>query len=471
MKLLYNVEDKPQLGTTILLALQHMLAAMGAIIAVPLVVGSAIGLPTDQMVILVNAALMVSGVVTIIQCKGVGPVGIRLPVVMGTSFTFVAIAISIGLDAGVSGIFGAALIGSLVMIVGSRFMPQIRKLFPPVVSGTVVMLIGLTILPVSVDWFAGGFVGQEGYGSLSNLMLGLLVLVVVIALSQLGKGIISAAAIVIGMGVGYFVAMMMGIVDFSPVKDAKFFALPELLPFGITFTVSGVIGMSIAYLVTIMESTGDFLALSDATHTKLTGKKLSRGILCDGVGSALASMFGTTPFSSFSQNVGIVSITGVASRHVVAMTGILMLLAGLFPKLGGLVVTIPTPVLGGAGLVMFAMIISAGINILSRINFTKRNMLIIAVGVASGMAVTVRPEVLTYLPDSLKVILGSGITTGSLVALILNIALSVDRADEAESAEDKREALVEQIKECEACNQALLEQEQQQAQIREEAKI
>lgn len=459
MKLFYNVEDKPPVGASILLALQHMLAAMGAIIAVPLVVGSAIGLPTEQMVILVNAALMVSGVVTIIQCKGMGPVGIRLPVVMGTSFTFVAISISIGLDAGVAGIFGASLVGSLVMIIGSRFMPQIRKLFPPVVSGTVVVLIGLTILPVSVDWFAGGFVGQEGYGQVSNLMLGLLVLVVVIVLSQVGKGIISAAAIVIGMAVGYVVAIFMGIVDFSPVHNAKFFALPEVLPFGLSFTVSGIIGMSIAYLVTIMESTGDFLALSDATHTKLTGKKLSKGILCDGIGSAMASIFGATPFSSFSQNVGIVSITGVASRHVVAVTGIIMLLAGMFPKLGGIVVTIPSPVLGGAGLVMFAMIISAGIGILSRINFTKRNMLIIAVGVASGMAVTVRPEILANMPNFLKVILGSGITTGSLVALTLNIVLGINRADEAESAQEKREALEEQIKECEACNRALEEEQ------------
>ncbi|MGF1692615.1 nucleobase:cation symporter-2 family protein [Photobacterium kagoshimensis] len=459
MKLLYNVEDKPPMGAAILLALQHMLAAMGAIIAVPLVVGSAIGLPTEQMVILVNAALMVSGVVTIIQCKGVGPVGIRLPVVMGTSFTFVAISISIGLDSGISGIFGASLVGSLVMIIGSRFMPQIRKLFPPVVSGTVVVLIGLTILPVSVDWFAGGFVGQEHYGQINNLMLGLLVLVVVIVLSQLGKGLVSAAAIVIGMMVGYIVAIFMGVVDFTPVKEAKFFSLPELLPFGLSFTVSGVIGMSIAYLVTIMESTGDFLALSDATHTKLTGKKLSKGILCDGIGSALASVFGATPFSSFSQNVGIVSITGVASRHVVAVTGVIMLIAGMFPKLGGIVVTIPSPVLGGAGLVMFAMIISAGIGILSRINFTKRNMLIIAVGVASGMAVTVRPEILTYMPDSIRVILGSGITTGSLVALGLNIVLGINRADEAESANEKREALKDQIKECEECEKALAEED------------
>lgn len=452
MKLLYKIEDKPPMGVSIVLALQHMLAAMGAIVAVPLVVGSAIGMATDEMVILVNAALMVSGLVTIIQCKGAGPVGIRLPVVMGTSFTFVAISISIGLESGASAIFGSALIGSLVMIIGSRFMPQIRKLFPPVVSGTVVLLIGLTILPVAVDWFAGGFVGQEGYGDHNNLLLGLLVLVVVIVLSQLGKGIVSAAAIVIGMFVGYLVAIMLGIVDFSPVGAAPVFALPSLLPFGLSFTISGIIGMSIAYLVTIMESTGDFLALSDATNTKLTGEKLSKGILCDGLGSALASTLGTTPFSSFSQNVGIVSITGVASRHVVALTGLIMVFAGLFPKIGALVVTIPSPVLGGAGLVMFAMIISAGIGILARINFTKRNMMIIAVGVAFGMAVTFRPEILHSFPDSIRVIFSSGITAGSLVALLLNLVLRVSRSDEVQCTAEKRESLKEQIEESEAEN-------------------
>lgn len=460
MKLLYKVEDRPPLGAGIVLALQHMLAAMGAIVAVPLVVGSAIGLTTGEMVILVNAALMVSGIVTIIQCKGVGPVGIRLPVVMGTSFTFVAISISIGLESGVSAIFGAALVGSFVMIIGSRFMPQIRKLFPPVVSGTVVVLIGLTILPVAVDWFAGAYVGQEEYGQLSNLMLGSLVLLVVIVLSQFGKGIVAAAAIVLGMLVGYLVAIGLGVVDFSPIQEAEFFSLPEILPFGISFTISGIIGMSIAYLVTIMESTGDFLALSDATHTKLTGDKLSKGILCDGLGSALASTLGTTPFSSFSQNVGIVSITGVASRHVVALTGLIMLFAGLFPKIGALVVTIPSPVLGGAGIVMFAMIISSGIGILSKINFTKRNMLIIAVGVATGMAVTMRPDILNYLPDSVKVVFGSGITAGSLVALLLNIVLRVSKSDEAQCTEEKRECLEEMIKECDACAAAALEKEE-----------
>lgn len=316
-------------------------------------------------------------------------------------------------------------------------MPFIRKLFPPVVTGTVVTLIGLSLIPVAVDWLAGGQVGSEGYAKPANLMIGLLVLALVIALSQWGRGILAAAAVVIGIVVGFVVCIAFGLVDFSPVKEASAVALPSPLHFGLSFPISGIIGMSVAYLVTIMESTGDFMALSDATHRKLTGKKLSSGILCDGLGSALASVFSTTPFSSFSQNVGIVAISGVASRHVVAITGGMLILAGLFPVLGALVVAIPLPVLGGAGLVMFAMIISAGISMLSRIEFNRRNMLIIAVSIGSGMAVTVRPELLSYLPEFAKVALASGITTGSLVALLLSGILP---GREAVVLEDETEA-------------------------------
>jgi NCS2 family nucleobase:cation symporter-2 len=443
MELLYKVEDKPPVGTSILLAAQHLLAALGAIIAVPLVVGGVLGLPTEDMVVLVNAAMLISGVVTIIQCRGAGPVGIRLPVVMGTSFTFVGVSIAIGFEHGVGGILGSALVASLVMIVGSFFMPMIRKLFPPIVTGTVVTLIGLSLIPVAVDWIAGGQVGTDGYASIPNLMIGLLVLALVVVLSQFGKGIFGASAVVIGIVTGFIVCALAGLVDFTPVEQAALVALPSPLHFGLSFPISGIIGMSIAYLVTIIESTGDFLALSDVTKTKLTGKKLSRGILADGLGSALASVFSTTPFSSFSQNVGIVGMTGVASRYVVAITGAMLVLAGLFPIIGALVVIIPLPVLGGAGLVMFAMIITAGVNILSKTEHTKRNGIIVAVGVGAGMAVTVRPELLANLPEFLKVILASGITTGSLVALFLNLLLpgrEVEAMDDEEETESAQKA-------------------------------
>ncbi|HJF73717.1 nucleobase:cation symporter-2 family protein [Gallibacterium anatis] len=427
-QLLFNVEDKPPFGLGLLLAAQHLLAALGGIIAVPLVIGNVLQLPTADTIVLVNAALLISGVVTIIQCLGVGPIGIRLPSVMGTSFTFVAAALAIGFsEDGVAGILGASLVGSLVMIIGSFFMPSIRKLFPPVVTGTVVTMIGLSLIPVAVDWFAGGQRGEPQYATPENLTMAFFVLALVVILVQWGKGIFSAAAIVIGMLAGYCVALALGWVNFDGVKQAQVFALPQPLHFGLAFPISGIIGMSIAYLVTIVESSGNFLALGNATKTEITGDHLRRGVLCDGVGSALAAIMSTTPFSSFSQNIGVISLTGVASRYVVAMTGGLLVLAGLFPVFGALIVSIPLPVLGGAGLMMFAMIIAAGIQMLDKVERTKRNGLIIAISIGCGLAVTTRPEILDKLPAFFKEIFGSGITVGSLLALILNLILPEEK--------------------------------------------
>ena len=421
--LLYQVDDRPPLMTTILLAAQHMLAALGGIIAVPLVIGAVLKLPAEHVVALVNAALLGSGVVTIIQCKGVGPVGIRLPCVMGTSFAFVGAAISIGFQHGVAGILGCSLVASTVMIAGSFFMPQIRKLFPHTVTSVAVTMIGLSLVPVAVDWAAGGQGAGAGYGAPVNLGVALFVLVTVIALVQFGRGIVSAAAVVIGMAIGYALCVAMGLVDFSSVHKAAVFALPQPLFFGLSFPPSGIFAMSLAYVVTMVETTGTFMALGAATQTKVGGKKLSRGVLCDGVGSAFVSMLGSPPVSTFAQNVGVISLTGVASRHVVALTGVLLVLAGLFPVLGALVVTIPQPVLGGAGLMMFAMIIAAGMQMLGKVEPSKRNGLIIAVSIGCGLAVSMRPELLSKMPAVVGHIFGSGIGTGAIVAVLLNLLL------------------------------------------------
>lgn len=421
MKSFYGIEDKPPLGTSLLLALQHLLAAFGAIIAVPLVVGGVLGLPDQIMVSIVSSALLVSGFITIVQCLGLGPVGIKMPCVMGTSFTFVAVSIAIGQDYGMPGIVGSALGGSLVMIIGSQFMGHVRKLFPPVVSGTVILMIGISLVPVGTDWFAGDLPGGQSYGLPSHLLVGLLVAMVVILFNRRGSGLFKSGAIVFGMGAGYAISVMSGAVDFTPITTSPVVRLPEFMPFELVFPLTGVLSMGLAYLVTIMESTGDFLALSEVSDCELTGDRLSRGILCDGVGSALAAVFGTTPFSSFSQNVGIVAITGVASRFVVALTGALLMGAGLFPKVAALIVTIPQPVLGGASIIMFGMIITAGIKMLSRVELDEKNSLIVAISITAGLAVTTRPDILGYLPSFLQLLLSSGITTGALVAVSLNL--------------------------------------------------
>ncbi|MBA5687845.1 nucleobase:cation symporter-2 family protein [Rugamonas apoptosis] len=435
--LLFQVEDRPPVLTTFLLAAQHMLAALGGIIAVPLVVGAALKLPADQIITLINAALLGSGIVTLIQCKGVGPIGIRLPCVMGTSFAFVGAAISVGLEHGVPGILGSSLAGSAVMIVGSCFMPQIRKLFPHAVTGVVVTMIGLSLVPVAVDWAAGGHAPGAVYGAPLNLGIAAFVLITVIMLVQFGKGIVSAAAVVIGMFVGYLLCVSLGMIDFTQVSNAQVFALPQPLHYGMTFPVAGIVAMAVAFLVTMVETTGTFMALGAATNTKMRGKTLARGILCDGVGSAFAALLSSPPVSTFAQNVGVVSLTGVASRHVVALTGVMLFLAGLFPVLGAIVVTIPQPVLGGAGLMMFAMIISAGVQLLSHVEHTKRNGIIMAVAIGCGLAVTVRPELLSKLPAFVKEVFGSGITVGALVAVALNLVLperpiELDEDDEEE---------------------------------------
>ena len=424
----YPVDSKPPFGLTLLLALQHLLAALGGIIAVPLVIGNVLKLPTPDTIVLVNAALLVSGIVTIIQCRGIGPIGLRLPSVMGTSFTFVAAALAIGFsEHGVAGILGASLVGSLVMIIGSFFMPYVRKLFPPVVTGVVVVMIGLSLIPVAVDWFAGGQKGDVNYADPANLAMATFVLVLVVILVQWGKGIFSSAAIVIGMMVGYVVALTLGWINFEAVKNAEIVAIPQPLHFGLAFPISGIIGMSIAYLVTIVESSGNFLALGNATQTEITGKHLRGGVLCDGVGSAFAAIMSTTPFSSFAQNIGVISLTGVASRHVVTVMGVLLIFAGIFPWFGALIVSIPSPVLGGAGLMMFAMIIAAGIQMLDKVERSKRNGLIIAISIGCGLAVTTRPELLDKLPSFFKEVFGSGITVGSVLALVLNLILPKDK--------------------------------------------
>lgn len=354
----YPVDSKPPFGLTLLLALQHLLAALGGIIAVPLVIGNVLKLPTPDTIVLVNAALLVSGIVTIIQCRGIGPIGLRLPSVMGTSFTFVAAALAIGFsEHGVAGILGASLVGSLVMVIGSFFMPYVRKLFPPVVTGVVVMMIGLSLIPVAVDWFAGGQKDDVNYADPANLAMATFVLVLVVILVQWGKGIFSAAAIVIGMMVGYVVALAFGWISFEAVKNAEIVAIPQPLHFGLAFPISGIIGMSIAYLVAIVESSGNFLALGNATQTEITGKHLRGGVLCD----------------------------------------------------------------------RFAMIIAAGIQMLDKVERSKRNGLIIAISIGCGLAVTTRPELLNKLPSFFKEVFGSGITVGSVLALVLNLILPEDK--------------------------------------------
>lgn len=423
--LLYRIEDRPNLQLSILLGFQHIVAAFGGIVAVPLVIGPAIGVDVRTTAMLVSATIFVAGLATIIQARGIYKIGAKLPCIMGTSFTFVGPAITVGTSMGLAGIFGATILGSFIEMILSRFIKPLMKFFPPVVTGTVVTLIGLTLVPVSMDWCAGG-IGSPTYGSITNICIALMVMVIVVGFNIYGKGVLSSSSILIGMLVGYLACIPIGLVDFTPIKEASWIGLPGIpviLEHGIKFSLAGVAPFIIAYLVTTIETVGCLIAIGEASDIKTSSEQLSKGVLADGLGSFLAGFFGVCPNTTFSQNIGLIPITKVSSRHVVIISGVIMMLLGIFPKLGSLVASIPSPVLGGAGIVMFGVVAASGIKTLSKVNINNRNLIIISVSIALGLGITTRPELLTVLPESLKLLFGSGISTGTIFAVMLNILL------------------------------------------------
>ncbi|MGL5330141.1 MAG: uracil-xanthine permease family protein [Peptostreptococcaceae bacterium] len=423
--LLYQIDDRPNLQLSVLLGFQHIVAAFGGIVAVPLVVSGALGFDIQSTAMMVSAAIFVAGIATVIQARGVGKVGSKLPCIMGTDFTFVGPSIAVGSSMGLAGILGATILGSFIEMILSRFIKPLMKFFPPVVTGTVVTLIGLTLIPVAMDWSAGG-VGSPTYGSTLNISVAFIVMLIVILLNRYGKGIVSSASILIGMTIGYLICIPLGLVDFNPIKEAAIIGLPGIplvLEHGIKFSIAGLIPFVIAYLVTTIETVGCLIAVGEASEKEPTSDDLSRGVLADGVGSFIAGFLGAGPNTSFSQNVGLIPMTRVASRHVVIVAGIIMMALGIFPKLGALVASIPNPVLGGAGVVMFGVVAASGIKTLSRVEINNRNLLIIAVSIALGLGITTRPDLLNNFPEALKMLFASGISTGTIAALVLNIVL------------------------------------------------
>ena len=420
--MMYTVEDRPPLKVAIVLAIQHIMAAFGGIVAVPLIVGGAMGLGVDDLGFMVSAALLAAGIATYIQARGIGPVGSKLPCVMGTDFTFVGPSIAVGAEFGLAGIFGATIMGSFIEIILSRFIKPLRKFFPPVVTGTVGMLIGLTLMPVAIDWAAGG-VGAADYGSVTNISIAFMVMMVIMLLNRYGKGMWSSASVIIGLIFGYLICIPFDMIDFSAITNAKWLAFPTPFKYGITFKFSAFVAFITAYLVTTVETVGCLFAVGEAAEKELESEDISKGILADGVGSLIAGFVNAGPNTSFSQNVGLISLTKVASSYVVAVAGVILVLMGLFPKLGALVAIMPNPVLGGAGIIMFGMVVSAGIKTIKPIEFNNRNMLILAISIGIGLGVTVRPEFLSQMPAAIKSFFSSGISAGTVVALILNIIL------------------------------------------------
>ncbi|MFK8242505.1 MULTISPECIES: nucleobase:cation symporter-2 family protein [unclassified Facklamia] len=421
-ELKYGINDKPPVGVTIVLALQHILAAFAGIVAVPLVVCSALGFDPQQTSLMVSATIFASGITTVLQSKGVGPIGSRVSGMMGTDFTFVNPSISVGSQLGVAGIVGATILGSFVEIILSRFIKPLIRFFPPLITGTVVSLIGITLLPVSIDWAGGGF-GSSDYGSVRNISVAVIIMIFTLFLSHYGKGMWSTASVFIGMVFGYIICIPLGMVDLSTVQSAAWFALPSVFRYGVAFDLASTLSFVPAYVVSLIGTVGIMMAIGEASGEKISSERAANGVLADGVGSMISGIFGAGPNTAFSQNVGLITLTKVASTHVMIVAGIILTILGVFPKLSALISVMPQPVLGGVGVIMFGLVAAQGLKTLAQIKLGDRELLIISVAFALGIGVTVRPEILSGLPTSIQMILSSGISTGTLAAIILNIVL------------------------------------------------
>ena len=432
----YGVDDNPNLGTKLLLGLQHIFAAFGGIIVVPLVISSALGFDSAMSMTVISASIMAAGIATVIQAKGVGRIGSRVACIMGTDFTFVSPALSVGSALGLPGIIGATILGAFFEIILSYFIKPLMKLFPPIVTGTVVCLIGLTLIPVSMDWAAGGS-GAADYGSLINVSIAMFVMIITLLLNRYGKGILSTASILIGMLIGYIICIPLGKIDFSPIAQASFISVPQIFQYGVTINLEALIAFLPAYFVTTIETVGCLKAVGEVSNVEMDDKKIGSGVLADGVGSIIGGVVGSFPNTSFSQNVGLIPLTKVASKHVAIMAGLLLILLGLFPKLAAVINSIPSPVLGGAGIVMFGTVAASGIKTLSSVEINDRNLLIIATSIGLGLGVTFRPDFLAQLPGGLQMIFSSGISTGTIVALILNIVLRESKKEKIDIVDGK----------------------------------
>jgi NCS2 family nucleobase:cation symporter-2 len=423
---LYGIEDRPPLGEAIPLGIQHVLAMFLGNVAPPLILAGAVGSLTGQTTFLVQMALIVAGVGTIVQAFPIGPVGARLPVVMGTSFAFLGPLIAIGNQFGIAAVFGAALVAAPVEMGMAFSLDRFRDYFPPLVTGIVVMLIGLTLIPTGMNYAAGASAGPSaaGYGSFTNIGLAGLVLVLTVVLNQFFSGFLRIISVCVGITVGYIAALALGVVDLSPVATAGWIVVPMPLQYGLTFEPSAILTVAFLYVITGVETIGDISGTVSATGRDATDKEFRGGLLADGVMSAFGAIFNAMPNTSFSQNVGLVNFTGVASRYVAGIGGVFLLVLGFVPKVGAVVTAMPDAVLGGGALVLFAMIFSSGARIVNQsVTLDQRNSTILALSMALGLGVAFRPEVLQQFPTEVQTLFGSALVTGGMTALVLNVVL------------------------------------------------
>lgn len=418
-----NPDAMPPLSKAIPLGLQHIMAMFAGNVTPPIIIAGVIGANPAEQIFLIQVALFVAGMSTLVQTIGIGPIGARLPIVQGTSFGFLPVALPLAKAFGLPAVLGASFVAGLLQIILGAFLKKIRHWFSPVVTGIVVLLIGITLMPVGLNYAAGG-VGADDFASPGNLLLALFVLCVTIAIHQYGRGFIKASSILFALMAGYAVAIALGKVDFTSLSNAAWFALPKPLEYGMTFSGTAIIGMTLIMFVVGLETIGNISAITTTGAGRpAKDRELSGGVMADGVATSFAAVFNTLPNTAYAQNVGLITLTGVVSRHVVTIGGLLLIAMGLFPKLGGLVAAMPPAVLGGAGVVMFGMIASAGLKIIKECELDQRNMLIIAVSLSLGIGLPAVEAISETMPGQLGLLLKSGLVPAALAALLLDAIL------------------------------------------------
>ncbi|REH97107.1 purine permease [Staphylococcus felis] len=403
-----------------LLSLQHLLAMYAGAILVPIIVGTSLGFSSSQIAYLVTADIFMCGVATFLQVyRGIG---IGLPVVLGCTFTAVAPMILIGQTKGIDILYGSLFASGILVVVIAPFFALLVRLFPPVVTGSVVTIIGITLMPVAMNYIAGGQETKD-YGDPKYILLGFSTLIIILLLQRFTTGFIKSIAILIGLVAGTIIASVFGLVNLSEVQSAHWFELPQPFRFtGFAFDIGAILVFFIVVLISLIESTGVYQALSEITGRQLIRKDFRKGYMAEGIAIMLGSIFNAFPYTAYSQNVGLVSLSGVKKNNVIYGMVLLLVICGCIPKLGALANVIPLPVLGGAMLAMFGMVMAYGMRILNDINFkNQNNLLIIAISVGLGAGVTAVPEAFKALGDQFAWFTQNGIVLGTISAIVLNL--------------------------------------------------
>ncbi|MGW3423496.1 nucleobase:cation symporter-2 family protein [Streptomyces phaeochromogenes] len=419
----HPVDEVPPVRHLAAFGLQHVLAMYAGAVAVPLIVGSAMKLSPADLAYLITADLLLCGIATLIQCVGFWRFGVRLPIMQGCTFAAVSPMVLIGTGGGgLPAIYGSVIVAGLAIILLAPVFGKLLRFFPPLVTGTVILIIGLSLLPVAGNWAAGG-VGSPDFGEPKNLALAAFVLAVVLAVQRFAPVFLSRIAVLLGIAVGLAVAVPFGFTDFDGVGNADWLGISTPFHFGApTFEASAIASMLVVALVTMTETTGDFIAVGEMTDRKIEPRTLADGLRADGLSTVLGGVFNTFPYTAYAQNVGLVGMTRVRSRWVVATAGGILVLLGLLPKLGAVVAAIPAPVLGGAGLVMFGTVAASGLRTLAQVDFKGNdNLTVVAVSVAIGMLPVGVPTVYAKFPDWFQTVMNSGISAGCLTAIVLNL--------------------------------------------------